>query len=97
MQIHNNHVRFTVVNYTSCMLKKESHFCTSTCFAFSAQNDSDDFQQPVEKRKSVALKGKERFTTPLSDKKMAKVCEGYIPANTSKNTQWAVRSFHEWR
>ena len=28
---------------------------------------------------------------------MRKICEGYVPQNTGKATDWAVRVFHDWR
>ena len=48
-------------------------------------------------RLSLSLKGKGRFASPLPLEEMSSVCEGYTPANTSKNTDWAVRVFNEWR
>ena len=38
-----------------------------------------------------------RFTAPHSPTTMRKICQGYIPPNTSKSTSWAVRVFQSWR
>ena len=71
--------------------------------AFSKRSKADeaddaDFQLPVKRKKSEPAKvGKQRFAAPLPSDKMEKVCEGFTPMNTSKNTQWAVHSFHDWR
>ena len=62
--------------------------------------DQDDFQDPpAKKRKLMSLgKGKsKRFASPLKEKDMKRLSEAPIPANTAKNTQWALRAFCEWR
>ena len=38
-----------------------------------------------------------RFKTPTTDDEMAVISQGYVPRNTQKNTEWAVRVFLEWR
>ena len=43
----------------------------------------------------LSLNQKKQFVTPLAEEKMSKVCEDYTPANTAKNTTWALRVFTE--
>ena len=38
-----------------------------------------------------------RFSSPHSPTSMEKICEGYVPKNTSKSTSWALRVFRAWR
>ena len=38
-----------------------------------------------------------RFSSPHSPTSMEKICEGYVPKNTSKSTSWAQRVFRAWR
>ena len=38
-----------------------------------------------------------RFSSPHSPTSMEKICEGYVPKNTSKSTSWALRVFRTWR
>ncbi len=47
-------------------------------------------------RLSLSLK-KKRFAPPLTEPDMKKVCEGFTPKNTTKNTEWALKVFHEWQ
>ncbi len=37
------------------------------------------------------------FASPLKEEEMSKVCEGYTPSNTVKNTAWAVGVFTQWK
>ena len=48
-------------------------------------------------RLSLSLKNR-RFASSLTanDREMRKVCEGFTPQNTTKNTDWALRVFQEW-
>ena len=46
-------------------------------------------------RLSLSLKNK-RFAAPLTETEMGKLCEGYTPQNTAKNTSWALRVFKDW-
>ena len=61
--------------------------------------DRDDFEEePPTKKGKLQLKGKsKRFASPLKEKDMKRLGEGPIPANTAKNTQWALRAFQDWR
>ena len=38
-----------------------------------------------------------RFASPLTANEMTKVCEGFTPQNTTKNTDRALRVFQEWQ
>ena len=46
-------------------------------------SDSEDFQ-PLRKR----------FKSPVKKEELE---DGYVPANTKKNTSWAVNIFEEWK
>ena len=54
-----------------------------------------DFQSP-KKRRKLDLPAKSCFANAVSDEKMAVMLKGYVPPNTQKNTDWAVRCFREW-
>ena len=43
------------------------------------------------------LKKKKRFLSPKKDDEMSLITKGYVPSNTRKQTDWAVRVFSEWR
>ena len=58
--------------------------------------DMDDFQ-PVKEKAKKAVVPAERFKTPTSDEDMTRLCKAYVPPNTKKNTDWALRLFSEWR
>ena len=48
-------------------------------------------------RLSLSLKNR-RFASPLNANEMTKVCEGFTPQNTTKNTDCqALRVFQEWQ
>ena len=63
-----------------------------------------DVFQPAKKRKlTKTLKplkpkdyGKERFSETVSEEQVAVLSKGFVPANTSKNTKWAVNVFEAW-
>ena len=38
-----------------------------------------------------------RFSEFVSDDELATLSKGLIPANTSRNTKWALKTFEEWR
>ena len=66
-----------------------------------SHESQDKENKPPSKKPRLSLslkgKGKARFAAPLPQEKMASVCEGYTPPNTSKNTDWSVRVLDEWR
>ena len=39
----------------------------------------------------------QHFPAPISPGSMEKVCQGYVPVNTSKSTNWSLRVFNAWR
>lgn len=61
-------------------------------------SDREDFKEPP-KKKAKGKGGKEskRFVAPTSSVEMEKICKGFVPKNTQKATNWAVRVFEEWR
>ena len=67
--------------------------------AMSDSQDQDlrDFQPPRKKLKSSVTPSEGRFKAPTSNEEMAEISKGYVPHNTQKNTDWALRVFTEWR
>ena len=55
-----------------------------------------DFQLPKKKQRKLDSQAESRFASAVSDEKMAVISKGYVPPNTQKNTDWAVRCFGEW-
>jgi hypothetical protein len=53
-----------------------------------------DFRPP--KKKRCTRKPETQFLT-MSEEEMAEISKVFVPANTAKNTQWAVSVFREWR
>ena len=51
-------------------------------------------EPPRKKRKGDST---HRFMMPVSPTKMNEICDGYVPRNTKKVTEWALRLFREWR
>ena len=41
--------------------------------------------------------GSKRFVSSTSSVEMDKICKGFVPKNTEKATNWAVRVFEQWR
>lgn len=41
--------------------------------------------------------GSGHFSKPHSPEMMEKICQGYIPKNTTKSSDWALRVFQAWR
>ena len=39
----------------------------------------------------------ESFSKPLSEEEMLRKSKGFTPANTTKNTDWALKVFREWQ
>ena len=48
-------------------------------------------------RKKKALSPTSRFSTMVGDDKVSSMSKGYVPPNTQKNTDWAVKNFGTWR
>ena len=38
-----------------------------------------------------------RFPKPCSSSQMKEICQGYVPRNTNKATNWALKVFQLWR
>ena len=51
-------------------------------------------ERPRKKRKGDST---HRFMMPALPMKMNEICNGYVPRNTKKVTEWALRLFREWR
>ena len=68
----------------------------ATRFANQRDLDMDDFQ-PVKKKSKKSVLPPERFKAPTSNEDMAKICKGFVPPNTQKNTTWASCVFSKWR
>ena len=59
--------------------------------------------KPVKKRKCLSLSRKKkalsptsRFSTMVRDDEVSSMSKGYVPPNTQKNTDWAVKNFGTW-
>ena len=60
--------------------------------------------KPAKKRKCLSLSRKKktlsptsRFSTMVGDDEVSSMSKGYVPPNTQKNTDWAVKNFGTWR
>ena len=59
--------------------------------------------KPAKKRKCLSLSRKKtlsptsRFSTMVGDDEVSLMSKGYVPPNTQKNTDWAVKNFGTWR
>ena len=65
--------------------------------AFFTMMEEDDvnFRSPKKKRRCTRqVEG--RFPT-MSEEEMPEISRVFVPSNTTKNTEWAVSCFHEWR
>lgn len=64
-------------------------------------DDKECEAAPIPKRKRLSLKKKpkatERYDFAVSEDDVERHRKGYCPKNTKINTDWAVRSFHQWR
>ena len=61
-------------------------------------SDDTEMEEPKAKKKKLEVAGpSRRFADPLSPSKMKTICEGFVPKNTQKATDWAIRVFTEWR
>ena len=67
--------------------------------AMNEEQDPDlrDFQLPLKKVKSSTTPPEGRFKVPTRNEEMVVISKGYVPCNTQKNTDWAMRVFTEWR
>ena len=69
------------------------------------EEESEESVTPkqVKKRKCLSLSRKKalsptsRFSTMVGDDKVSSMSKGYMPPNTQKNTDWAVKNFGTWR
>ena len=50
----------------------------------------DDSKEPPRKKSK-------RFAAATSDEQMEKPRKGFVPKNTTKSTNWAVRVLEQWR
>ena len=48
-----------------------------------------------QKKLKLATSQKERFKY-VSTEEMSELSKGFVPANTEKNTRWALKCFCEW-
>ena len=55
-----------------------------------------DFQPFHKKLKSSTIPSEGRFKVPTSNEEMAVIIKGYIPHDSQKSTNWAVRVFAKW-
>ena len=64
------------------------------------ENVDATIQPPQAKRKKLTLaKTKstgERFSETVSNEELDKMSRGFVPANTTKNTKWAIGVFKSW-
>ena len=60
----------------------------------------EDFKEPKQK-KVKGTEGKEvtqsKHFVAASEEEMEKICKGFVPKNTRKVTNWAVKVFEQWR
>ena len=65
----------------------------------SEELDADlrDFQPPHKKAKTSMRPSKGRFKAPTTNEEMTVISKVYVPLNTQKNTDWAMRGFMERR
>ena len=66
-----------------------------------SDSDKEDFKEPPKKKAKgkggKKVTGSKRFVSPTSSVEMDKICKGFVPKNTEKATNWAVRVFEQWR
>ena len=74
--------------------QRERRCCLFLCKLYYVNTVSP--LEPVAKKLKLSLKKKSRFSVPVKEQEMSKVCERYTPANTQKNTAWALRVFSDW-
>ena len=86
----------------SCILRT-SNSCHATglprvvqsAFFTAMEGDDVDFHSPKKKRQCTRqVEG--RFPT-MSEEEMAEISRVFVSSNTTKNTEWAVNCFREWR
>ena len=51
----------------------------------------------LSRKKKKALSPTSRFSTMVGDDEVSSMSKGYVPPNTQKNTDWAVKNFGTWR
>ena len=67
-----------------------------------SDSDKEDFKEPPKKKAKgkggkKTVTGSKRFVSPTSSVEMDKICKGFVPKNTEKARNWAVRVFEQWR
>ena len=67
-----------------------------------SDSDKEDFKEPQKKKAKgkggkKTVTGSNRFVSPTSSVEIDKICKGFVPKNTEKATNWAVRVFEQWR
>ena len=68
------------------------------CSTDDNEIEMERVQEPKSKKKKLEVaRPSQRFADPLSPSKMQTICEGFVPKNTQKATDWARRVFDEWR
>ena len=62
-----------------------------------SDSELEDFEYHPRKKAKLDSTSTKRFVSPTSEVDMKKICQGFVPKNTQKATDWAVRVFTEWR
>ena len=60
------------------------------------KNVDPEIQDIQKKRLKLSLAKKNRFVYKQKEE-METICKGYVPPNTEKNTNWALKCLNEWR
>ena len=85
---------FTALRQRVCAVVSGIYWCT--VWGCCSMGDPPSEPPPAKKAKVPVLSG-ERFAAPLSPSAMDAVCKGFVPKNTKKSTNWAMRVFKQWR
>ena len=75
-------------------------YCTEWDCCSKMSEDSYEDQEPpkkVPRTEPAGRTGQQHFGTLKSNTEMIEICKGFVPDNTKKNTEWAIRVFSEWR
>ncbi len=70
---------------------------------YDEENSPPSDASPPAKKRRKTLKlpkptasGQGRYSETVSEEQLAVLSNGFVPANTSKNTKWAVNAFETW-